>query len=236
MSSVSTSTDTDVAVIECRDLVKNFDEGPLTVSVLKGINFTVGPGERIAIVGKSGSGKTTLLNMLGGLDQPSSGWVRLMGRDFSLLNATERGLFRNRYIGIVYQFHHLLAEFTALENVAMPLLIRGEKKSKAFEQGQSMLDLVQLSHRLHHKPSELSGGERQRVALARALVTKPACVLADEPTGNLDSQTADSIQQLMLQLNKDLGISFVIVTHDLKMASIVNRVVKMEDGLLTELD
>ena len=221
-------------VIECINLSKTFDEGPREVEVLKGFDFKVEVGERVAIVGKSGSGKTTLLNMLGGLDQPSKGFVKVAGQDFSTLNATQRGRLRNQYIGFVYQFHHLLAEFTALENVAMPFLIRGETKAVAAQAAKEILDRVGLSHREDHKPGELSGGERQRVALARALVTRPACVLADEPTGNLDSHTADSIQQLMLSLNHELAISFIVVTHDLKMASDATRIFEMEDGLLSE--
>jgi len=177
-----------------------------------------------------------LLNMLGGLDQPSGGWVKVMGQDFSTLNATARGRLRNQYIGFVYQFHHLLAEFTAQENVAMPYLIRGATKAVAAQEAKEMLDRVGLSDRRDHKPGELSGGERQRVALARALVTRPACVLADEPTGNLDSHTANSIQQLMLSLNDELAISFIVVTHDLKMASDASRIYEMEDGLLRPVE
>ncbi|HVK99234.1 MAG TPA: lipoprotein-releasing ABC transporter ATP-binding protein LolD [Dongiaceae bacterium] len=222
-------------VLECRDLVKHFDEGPEQVQVLKSVNFKLRRGELAAIVGNSGSGKTTLLHLLSGLDVPSSGSVLINGRDFSSLSDKERGQVRNRNIGFVYQFHHLLPEFTALENVSMPLLLRkddsiAEIKKRATE----MLARVGLGHRIGHKPAELSGGERQRVAIARALVTKPGCVMADEPTGNLDVHTAKEIQTLMHELNRDLRTCFLIVTHDLGLARQVERVVRMEDGHLME--
>ncbi len=219
-------------VLECRDLSKNFEQGPERVEVLKSVNFTLYEGEFVSIIGNSGSGKTTLLHMLGGLDTPSHGDVFINGQKFSALNDKQRGKIRNKSIGFVYQFHHLLPEFTALENVCMPLLIGNESLKSVRIRGAEMLDKVGLSHRLKHKPAELSGGERQRVAIARAMVTQPACILADEPTGNLDVHTAHSIQELMHELNESLRTSFIIVTHDLSFTQQVNRVVKMEDGRL----
>lgn len=220
--------------LECKMVFKEFTEGPSKVSVLNGVNFEVQRGERVAIIGNSGSGKTTFLHILGGLDKPSSGEVKILGENFSNLNSTQRGKVRNSQIGFVYQFHHLLPEFTALENVSMPLLLGTTSVKTAEEKASEMLTRVGLAERFHHKPSELSGGERQRVAIARALVTEPACVLADEPTGNLDTHTAESIQDLMVELNESLGISIVVVTHDLGLAQKVNRVYRMTDGALTE--
>lgn len=219
--------------LECIDLKKSYTEGPINVDVLKGISFQLLKGEFVAVIGNSGSGKTTLLHMVGGLDIPSSGHVKVNGKDFSALSDRQRGEVRNQHVGIVYQFHHLLPEFSAIENVAMPLILRKSESVKTAQQrARKMLERVGLSHRVDHKPAELSGGERQRVAIARALVTEPTVVLADEPTGNLDIHTAQEIQLLMSELNRDLGISFLIVTHDLGLAGKVERVLKMEDGHL----
>ncbi len=219
-------------VLECINLKKSYVQGPTTVEVLKDVNFSVARGERIAIVGASGAGKSTLLNLLGGLDQPTSGQVTVAGQDLFPLSANARGLLRNRYLGFVYQFHHLLGEFTALENVVLPLLIGKVKPADAQARARDMLEKVGLAHRLAHKPSELSGGERQRVAIARALVTNPACVLMDEPTGNLDRHTAATIQALMKSLNDELAVSFVVVTHDEHVAASMDRVVQLADGTL----
>ncbi len=221
-------------VLACIDLVKTYSQGPQVVEVLQGINLEVAPGERIAIVGSSGSGKTTLLNMLGGLDLPTSGTVKVAGRNLAEVNETERGMLRNRHLGFVYQFHHLLGEFTALENVAMPLLIAGLDKATVNRRSEAILGRVGLAARVSHKPAELSGGERQRVAIARALVTEPQCVLLDEPTGNLDGRTAREVQALMTELNKELGISFVIVTHDEQLADSMARKLELRDGKLHE--
>ena len=219
-------------VLECLDLGKTYTEGPQSLEVLRQISLRVKQGEQLAILGTSGSGKTTLLNLLGGLDLPSRGRVIVAGQDLAEVDETERGRLRNVYLGFVYQFHHLLSEFTALENISMPLLIAGYSRKEALQKSQIMLERVGLLDRASHKPSELSGGERQRIAIARALVTEPACVLLDEPTGNLDRNTALNIQDLMSDLNEKLDISYIVVTHDEAFANTLDRKLFLRDGML----
>ncbi len=225
----------DTSVLSCVDLVKTFTEGEKRLVVLNELNLELRRGERLAVVGASGAGKTTLLQLLGGLDLPTSGSVSIGGKDITRLDEVERGLLRNRHMGFIYQFHHLLPEFSAQENVAMPLLIRRMNGDEAMSISAALLDKVGLGERLTHKPSQLSGGERQRAAVARALVTSPDLVLADEPTGNLDSRTGDRVFNLMLELNETAGTALVVVTHDLKIARRMNRIVELVDGKLVDV-
>lgn len=221
-------------VLVCENVIKTYEEGPQKVEVLKGVNLRLEPAQSIAIVGASGSGKSTLLNVLGGLDQPTSGVVQLLDKSFSKLNDNERGVLRNQHMGFVYQFHHLLPEFSALENVAMPLLIAGKNRKLANSVAKEKLESVGLHERLHHKPAELSGGERQRVAIARALANSPSCVLMDEPTGNLDKENAQSVQNLMNSLRDEMDTSFIVVTHDEHIAEKLDKTFQLLDGKLKE--
>lgn len=221
-------------VLECRNVVREFREGASTLQVLRGVNLAIMPAERVAIIGASGSGKTTLLQIMGGLDEPTQGGVLINGAAMHGTTEAAKSELRNRYVGFVYQFHHLLPEFTAEENVAMPLLIRREAKAVAFDEARKLLGRVGLGERLTHKPGELSGGERQRAAVARALITRPQLVLADEPTGNLDSGNGEHVLGLMLELNQELQTSLVIVTHDHSIAARMDRVLVLEDGVLKD--
>ena len=224
----------DNIVLRAHELSRSYTQGDLSVDVLSNVNLEVAEGERIAIIGSSGSGKSTLLHLLGGLDTPTSGSVTVDGQNFANLSQAKRGKLRNKHVGFVYQFHHLLPEFSAVENVSMPLLIRGESKSRAADMASELLVRVGLGERLKHKPSELSGGERQRTAIARALVTQPECVLADEPTGNLDHRTAESVFDMMLELNQQNKTALVMVTHDMSLAQRMDKIYSLEDGRFVE--
>jgi lipoprotein-releasing system ATP-binding protein len=223
-----------VSVVQCLNVSKSFSEGGLSVDVLNQVELEIHKGDQVAIVGTSGSGKSTLLHILGGLSEPSSGSVLIDGQDINGLSQKKRGDLRNFALGFVYQFHHLLHEFTALENVAMPLLIRKRDEADAFDQASDILHKVGLASRMKHKPGELSGGERQRAAIARAMVTRPKCIMADEPTGNLDGKTAESIHALMLELNKEIGTSLIVVTHDMTLAKRIGKIIRIENGSLIQ--
>jgi lipoprotein-releasing system ATP-binding protein len=229
---IDTHTGTAAVVLQARGVERRFQEGSTTLEVLRGLNLEVRAGERLGVIGASGSGKTTLLQILGGLDRPNAGRVEIDGRDLHALSEPERGTLRNHTIGFVYQFHHLLAEFSALENVAMPLLVRRMSAADAQRRATALLERVGLGARLKHRPHQLSGGERQRAAVARALVTAPRLVLADEPTGNLDGRNAEQVFALMLELNREMGTSLVIVTHDTRLAARMERVLELENGVL----
>jgi len=219
-------------ILECQQLAMRYQQGDLDVSVLRGVDLSINAGERVAIMGASGSGKSTLLHLLGGLEKPTQGKVILDGENLNTISSSKLSKIRNRSLGFIYQFHHLLGEFSLLENVAMPLLIAGQSVKNARKKSIEILTRVGLGHRVEHKPGELSGGERQRAAIARALINNPKCVLADEPTGNLDSKTAEHIYQLMLELNQELHVSFLVVTHDIDLAKRMDKVLHMEDGLI----
>jgi lipoprotein-releasing system ATP-binding protein len=220
------------SILQCKQLTMRYDQGGLNVSVLRGVDLNIGVGERVAIMGASGSGKSTLLHLLGGLEKPSGGEVILDGVNINKVNGSKLAKLRNLSLGFIYQSHHLLAEFTVLENVAMPLLIADLSIQEAKARATELLQRVGLGHRIEHKPGELSGGERQRAAVARALINKPKCVLADEPTGNLDSKTAEQVYQLMLELNQELNVSLLVVTHDITLAEKIGKVLRMEDGVI----
>ena len=223
-------------LLQCHDITKIYHEGALETQVLKGVSFDLKRGELVSIIGTSGSGKRTLLHLLGALDDASAGYVTFLGQDLAKLSSNKQAKLRNKHLGFVYQFHHLLADFSALENVAMPLLIGGMKVAEAKQKAHALLEKVGLSHRMEHRPSELSGGERQRVAMARALVNSPDLVLADEPTGNLDHKTALAIYDLMRELNQESGTAFLVVTHDRELAGKMDRQLHMQDGLLVDVE
>lgn len=236
MNDTDSTARTAQPVLACRGLGRTFEDGDLRTEVLRGIDFTLNPGERVAILGASGSGKSTLLHLLGGLDTATSGEVYVDGHGLNRMSDAARGRLRNRVLGFVYQFHHLLPEFSALENIAMPLLIAGTPPEQARERAIELLGRVGLTNRMRHRPGELSGGERQRAAVARALINQPKCVLADEPTGNLDRRNAEQVYDLMLALNTELAMSLVVVTHDLELAQSMDRVCVLEDGRLAGND